>query len=164
MNPFVPQMPMMPQHTVATTPFDSIFGQMSLNPQGTIPQQLQTQPSPFQPNPQMPSQLTTDLSAKRRSTMPVMDTQPFVARQASVSHNEMRKVTMSPQNTSSMRPQKTGTMNPFSIPSDFDDPKPVVQESKKPTLNDLALDAWKNKQSSASAPAAASSRLSLIHI
>lgn len=158
MNPFVPQMPMMPQHTVATTPFDSIFGQMSLNPQGTIPQQLQTQPSPFQPNPQMPSQLTTDLSAKRRSTMPVMDTQPFVARQASVSHNEMRKVTMSPQNTSSMRPQKTGTMNPFSIPSDFDDPKPVVQESKKPTLNDLALDAWKNKQSSASAPAAASSR------
>ena len=158
MNPFVPQMPMMPQHTMATTPFDSIFGQMSLSPQSTTPQPLQTQPSSFQPHPPMPSQLTTDVSARRRSTMPVMDAQPLVSRQASVSRNEMPKATMSPQHTSSMRPQKTGTMNPFSIPSDFDVPKPVVQESKKPTLNDLALDAWKNKQSPASPPAAAPSR------
>lgn len=157
-NPFAPQLPMMPQHTMATTPFDSIFGQMSLNPQGTIPQQPQTQAPPSQPQPQLPSQLNANMNARRTSTMPVMQTQPLVARQASVSRTEMPKATMSSQNTSSMRPQKTGTMNPFSIPSDFDDPKPVVQQPTKPTLNELAMDAWQNKQSSVPVPAAASSQ------
>lgn len=156
MNPFASQMPMLPQHTMATTPFDSIFGQMSLNSQGNIPLQPQIQAPPSQPHPQLASQLNTSLNARRTSTMPVMQMQP--PRQASVSRNEMPKAAMSSQNTSSMRPQKTGTMNPFSIPSDFDDPKPVVQQPTKPTLNELAMNAWQNKQSSDSFPASVSSQ------
>ena len=154
-NPFSPQMPiipqqqqpLIPQHTVATTPFDSIFGQMSLNsaqrPQQ--PHQMQFNPQSIPQQPQPSSQAQSQLMAPSVQQSSML-TQPHAQEQSSLSFSEPAKPVKPSSSNQGVRPQKTGSMNPFSIPSDFDEPNPVVQEPPKPTLNELAMDAWLGKE------------------
>lgn len=149
MNPFTPQMqmtpyltgqptpvrtpqqqPLMPQHTMNTTPFDSIFGQLSLQPTGAV---TQAPSMPMQP-PSWPSAPPR----KEPSKMPASQTEP------PVETNGPPKPSAVSGHQQNLRPQKTGTMNPFSIPSDFEEPEPIQKAPPKPTLNELARNAWSN--------------------
>lgn len=151
-----PQAPLVPQHTMPTTPFDSIFGQMSLNPSPAIQQpqiqaqsqsQSQQQQQAFKPQPQPHLQTQSQPQGlqptDRRVSFTLKDMQPFSQRQSSISANEFHKAS---QHTHSLRTQKTGTLNPFSIPSDFEEPKEELKQPPKPTLNELAFNAWQGKQ------------------
>ena len=185
------QQPLAPQHTMATTPFESIFGQMSLGggqptPQGqaksagpaaqdgTSPwgagsmgpqptgqqqqpfgqQQQQQQPfgqpqqqqpfgqqqqqqQPFGQPPQPARQPFGQPTQSANSAPPKPDTSNTKVSFAQPSQ------TMPPGSSAPrMKPQKTGSMNPFSIPSDFEEPVPVVEQPKQPSLNQLAHQNW----------------------
>ncbi|WFD26502.1 hypothetical protein MNAN1_001485 [Malassezia nana] len=156
MNPFTPHIPMtpfltgqpppfrtphqpplMPQHTMNTTPFDSIFGQLSLQSTSTPapPPVAETQAPPM---PQSPPSFagTTQKETTGASAPPTQ--------RADIKAPPTSSAVSSQPN---LRPQKTGTMNPFSIPSDFEEPEPVKRGPPKPTLNELAMNAWTSKQS-----------------
>lgn len=155
MNPFTPHIPMtpfltgqpppfraphqpalMPQHTMNTTPFDSIFGQLSLQSTSTpaTPPVAETQA------PRMPQSPPSFASTSQKETTG-----------ASAPPTQHADIKVPPPNSiasqPNLRPQKTGTMNPFSIPSDFEEPEPVKRGPLQPTLNELAMNAWTSKQS-----------------
>lgn len=156
-NPFTPQMPMtpyltgqptgfrvpqqqalMPQHTMNTTPFDSIFGQLSLQPT-----MAQAQPTGMAA--QVPSMPKAPPSWTPPSKEPTSSPTPQT--QQRVGSKEPPQPSAGTSNQQNLRPQKTGTMNPFSIPSDFEEPEPVHKAPPQPTLNELAMNAWSNKSS-----------------
>lgn len=190
--------PLAPQHTMATTPFESIFGQLSLNSNsqpnqpGSQPpaaQQVGVQqqpigvsfappanqplggpsyPTPFaQPDsgsasgtasqpldPQRTAQPFAQPSHPwDRETNPTRPTAPAAPSSGpKLSFSEPPKSSSSSTNTPRIKPQKTGSMNPFSIPSDFEEPEPVVQQPKQPSLNELAMQSWFEKQPTVEEP------------
>ncbi|PKI82285.1 hypothetical protein MVES1_003295 [Malassezia vespertilionis] len=141
------QAPLMPQHTMATTPFDSIFGQRSMtsgaqtrNASFSVPTQGTMQAQSTGMHTAMPVQ-------KEPTGMPTEHTafsRPE-ATQRNVSLSEPPKESPAPA-PARLKTQKTGSMNPFSIPSDFEEPVPVVQQPKQPSLNDMARNAWAGTQ------------------
>lgn len=158
-NPFTPQMqmtphltgqpapfrapqqqPLVPQHTMNTTPFDSIFGQLSLQP--TV---LQTQPTGMET--QAPSMPMSPPSWTGPSSQKAPVSTPTPQIQQRVEVKESSKPSTASSDQQRLRPQKTGTMNPFSIPSDFEEPEPVQKAPPQPTLNELAMNAWSKKPS-----------------
>ncbi|KOS15624.1 anth-domain-containing protein [Malassezia pachydermatis] len=142
----MPTQPLAPQHTMATTPFDTIFGSMSSQP--TVPKSA---PLP----PQAPSSTMPSSSAQPPATMahtisPVDSSSKPSAHvekppTSKVSFAEETKTAASMPHTQSIKPQKTGSMNPFSIPSDFEEPKVEKPPPARPTLNELAMQAWTSK-------------------
>ena len=212
-----PSAPLAPQHTMATTPFERIFGQMCVsenpapastsNPPGGQPNTQAPRDPGLQPQPtaqplvpqttaqpantstfnqpfgaQSPSQLfSTGPSQGMQPTGQPFGAQPtgqpfnspFAGQQqghpsteaalgATRSGQETSQGPLSsptPAKTTSpgssaprMKPQKTGSMNPFSIPSDFEEPEPVVQQPKQPSLNELATQSWFGGQQTVQEP------------
>ncbi|WFD44797.1 hypothetical protein MPSI1_003468 [Malassezia psittaci] len=197
-NPFQPtlvagqtMMPMpaqlMPQHTMATSPFDQAFGQMSVsgsNSQATtgptahaqgsslIPSQTQagtahpfksSAASPMQQKQNIPmfptpSNNVSDPSSGNEKSPWISANPTSAAHPSSSAMSNPKQVSFgysapSPAPTqdpsvknTSLKPQKTGSMNPFSIPSDFQEPEPVVQKPKQSTLNELAMQSWLGTQ------------------
>lgn len=144
-NPFSPQItvpsgapaPLAPQHTMATTPFDSIFGQLSLGAPslgpttaGSLQQTEASQPS----GPFVPSQHFGQPMPSPAQLPPVQSHTNHLSRQGSAD-------LATTQHTSPrVKPQRTDTMNPFSLPSDFEEPPPEQpRPPRQPTLYELAV-------------------------
>ncbi|WFD00737.1 hypothetical protein MYAM1_003489 [Malassezia yamatoensis] len=179
--------PLMPQHTMATSPFDQAFGQLSVSGSsnqaptgsGVNAQGSSLMPSQTQAGTAQPYMSSAAIPMQQKQTMPLfptpstklshpssgnekppwMSADPTNAAHPSSSAEPNRKrvsfgdsaATRTPAKGSnvkstSLKPQKTGTMNPFSIPSDFEEPEPVVQKPKQSTLNELAMQSWLGTQ------------------
>ena len=121
-----------PQPTGAawTTPFDSIFNSL---PDGVPPA-----PPGERKQPEAPAQ------------QPQAQAQGVQAR--SISFSEPQRSAPAGK-APALKPQKTGSQNPFSIPSDFEEPPPEPAPMPKgPTLNELAMSAWLGPQALQQAP------------
>lgn len=103
-----------------------------------------TQPSPA-PSSGIPPAIAQRLQAQRTaSSAPASPKGTPAAVPAKVSFATATPPPKPDSSTSSapkLKPQKTGSMNPFSIPSDFEEPAPPPQP-KQPSLAELASQSW----------------------
>ncbi|WFC97222.1 hypothetical protein MBRA1_003888 [Malassezia brasiliensis] len=138
-----------PTGAFAPQPTGGPFGTQPTGASAPQPSPFGTHPSPFAPQPTgppssggIPPAIAQRLQAQRTASAPVSPQSTPAAAPAKASSPPAAAPSKDDTSTSRahLKPHKTGSMNPFSIPSDFEEPAPP--QPKPPSLAELASQSW----------------------